>query len=134
MNISVCYVNHIEAVLKDNKGSFKGIEFISDNDKHVYIDGRVINRSVLDNMLTSGTLLEIKALSSNKLPPLNSVIVFTNGANNTLGTLDLNTNTYKVKGGGGHLGVQDISQSLAYVYSRVLSNDIKVYKIEGMKI
>lgn len=134
------YMETIEAFTKN--GSFKGLKFSDSNhdnktyvDSHVYIDHRVIPLSKLDSMVTSGTVIKINSLSKDEIKLNESSIKITNGKNNQLGLANIETGFYRVKGGGGSLGENcSYTYAMAFLYSRVIDNQTKIYKIENIKV
>lgn len=126
--MSVVYCNHIK--ISDSTKDYYGIVFEDDNSKFVYIGFRVVPYSRLESLP-----YEITQISSKKLPCLGNVIVFTNGRGSILGSINVAEKSYKGRKMGG-IFESDISlpEMIARMYSKVIHNDIKVYKIEGMKI
>lgn len=128
-------VKIIEVKIKN--GSFRGVEFlnVADNESHLYIDGRVIPVSKLNEMILAGTVLKVTTLEENELRPVSGGFSITNGKNNILGQADIENGTYKVRGGGGSYGEnKSYSYIMAHLFSRCISNDTKIYKIENTKI
>jgi hypothetical protein len=61
--------------------------------------------------------------------------IFTNGKNREVGQVNLERRSYSGHGFGGHFGDEaKATYMLAYGFMRMLSDDIKIYKLNGLKI
>lgn len=115
---------------------FLGYCFFNDNDENSYIsiDFRVMQLSQFKAKMKELNK-EVTLISSEKLPVIYSLVTFTNGKNNKIGSIDLRAGSYQVRGGGG--GFSDntpVCQQLAHVFGRTVSEEQKIYKLEGFTI
>jgi hypothetical protein len=126
------HIDKIKFKIPYNKSEFIGYQFIDDNyNSHTYIDFRVIDKAkFLELKKTFGYTI----LKSDKYL-IHDVNIFTNGKNNVLGTVNVIDKTFKGKGQfSNHGDDASLTYMLAYGFSRVLQNDIKIYKLNGVKI
>lgn len=116
--------------------NFLGYCFFNENDENSYIviDFRVMQLSKFKEKMKEMNK-ELILLSSEKLPMVYSLVNFTNAKNNKIGSIDLRDCRYQIKGGGGVFEDNTpITQQIAYVFSRIICDSLKVYKFEGFTI
>ena len=126
------HIDRIKVTTRDNR-EFFGIKFIdSEDNSHTYIDFKIVDDSRLNDLLEHGCNIDV--VSSEKYLISNSNI-FTNGRNREIGQVNFERRSYSGHGFGGHFGDEaSTTYMLAYGFSRMLRDDIKVYKLNGTKI
>lgn len=103
-----------------------------ENTGEVFIDFRVIS---YEEILSKLPDVEIEKTESVKLNPIYSKVIVSNGRNNPLITIDLENRSYKGDWCfGGFDDNESLEKMLAYGLLRAQNNDIKVYKIDGIKV
>ena len=114
--------------------SVVGYHFHSINDDgYVYLtDGRVKDFAGLNNPVVG---LKIEILESKKLNPVSEIVIISNGRNNPLIRLDLKNKEYRGKRRGGNYGDDaSIPYMLSHALMLSIDDDIKQYKIDGLRI
>ena len=125
--MNTIYVNKIK--ITNSLGiEFYGVEFIDDNgNSSVYTDFRVFNKEKLNDF-------KIELLESTKVP-LYDINLFKNGKNGIIGKVDIKLKKYSGDSFGGNFdNTTSISEMIAISFSRIVSNDYKVYKLNDFKI
>ena len=107
-----------------------GYCFTNSEDAVIVLDSHVIEFNKCKEILDSKNII-MELVSSEKLPCIYSLVQFTNGRNNVIAKIDLLNGSYQGSGFGGNFGECSICYKLAYTFNRIISNDIKVYKLEG---
>jgi len=128
--MNTIYINKISFTTKND--TFIGYQFSDfQGYHHTYIDFRVIDDVKFKELKNT---FEFKVLSSNKFL-IYDVNNFTNGKNNSLGIVNVIDKTFRGKGQFSNYGDDvRLTYMLAHGFSRVLQNDIKIYKLNGVKI